>query len=75
MNDKGLLLFFLSSFSLVTKEARVRFRVRFRVWIPVQYSDTIIFRKVGYGYGRDICFIKFFYILLCIYFSYINKHM
>ena len=71
MNDKGLLLFFLSSFSLVTKEARVRFRVR----IPVQYSDTIILRKVGYGYGRDICFIKFFYILLCIYFSYINKHM
>ena len=37
MNDKGLLLFFLSSFSLVTKEAWVRFRVRFRVRVRQGY--------------------------------------
>ena len=59
-----------------TKEAQIRFRV----WIPVlvRYDGTTIFRKVRYGYGRNICFIKifyFFYILLCIYFSYIDKHM
>ena len=53
----------------MTKEARVRFKV------PVWYSGTTILRKVGYGYSGDICFIKFFYILLCIYFSYIDKHM
>ena len=56
-----------------TKEARVGFRVR--VPPPVRYGGTTILRKIGYGYGGDICFIKFFYILLCIYFSYIDKHM
>ena len=47
--------------------------VRFR--LPVRYGGIIIFRKIRYGYGEDICFIKTFYILLCIYFSYIDKHM
>ena len=43
-----------------------------RVPVPVRYGGTTILRKVGYGYGGDICF---FYILLCIYFSYVDKHM
>ena len=55
------------------KEARVCFRVR--VPVSVRYGGTIILRKVGYRYRGDICFIKFFYILLCIYFSYIDKQM
>ena len=58
---------------VLLKEAWVHFRVR--VLVPVRYGSTTILRKIGYGYGEDICFIKFFYILLCIYFSYIVKHM
>ena len=56
---------------------KLRSTVRFRVPVPVpvQYGGMTILKKVGSGYGGDICFIKFFYILLCIYFLYIDKHM
>jgi hypothetical protein len=56
---------------ITIKEARVRFRVQ--VWVLVRYSGTRILRKVEYRYGGDICFIKFLYILLCIYFLYIDS--
>ena len=62
--------------TIITKKEKHAFkeaRVRFRVW--VRYGGTTILRKVEYWYGGDICFIKFFYILLCIHFSYIDKHM
>jgi hypothetical protein len=59
--------------SVLPKEARVRFRVR--VPVPVRYDGTTILKKVGYEYGGIYVLLKFFYILLCIYFSYIDKHM
>ena len=55
-------------------------QVCFRAWVPVMvwYGDMTILKKVGYGYDGDICFIIiiiFFGMLLCIYFSYIDKHI
>ena len=44
-------------------DAQVRFRVPVLVW----YGDTTILGKVEYGYGGDICFIKFF----IYYYAYI----
>ena len=41
----------------------------------VRYDGMTILRKLGYGYGVDIFFINFLYILLCTYFSNIVKHM
>ena len=59
------------------KTGELRSMVRFRIWVPVSvwYGGTIILKKIGYGYSRDIYFINFFYILLSIYFSYIDKYM
>jgi hypothetical protein len=59
--------------SVLPKEARVRFRVR--VPVPVRYDGTIILKKIGYEYGGIYVLLKKIYILLCIYFSYIDKHM
>jgi hypothetical protein len=53
----------------LVKEARVRFRVQ--VLVPVRYGGTTILKKIGYGYGENICFIKFFlYIIMHINFIY-----
>ena len=53
--------------NFTNESINLRSMVRFRVWVPVRYGDTTILRKVGYGYGKDICFIKFF----IYYYAYI----
>jgi hypothetical protein len=43
----------------------------YRYGMSVRYGCTTILRKVGYGYGGDICFIKFFFIYYYVYIFYI----